>query len=931
MEDGLKMHHVGVVAMGNLSLNPKILSSEDDLDAYLLRLPEDEARSYTAVKQALLKRDNLTEEGFRAKFRQNKAEEGESPRQFIVRLPSYLERWVELAESSKSYEGLRDLFVKEQFLKACPRDLAVRLREQGPSSLDELSGMAQHYLEAHERELGKKEEEKGKKTIPVRNRTQLGTTSGIATCYTCGDPSHFARDCPMSKQESRFTGARSFFGGKNIRSPQTAFDVRGQVEGKTVPLLLDTGSAQTLIREDLVDPTKIAHGDQGGITCVHGDERKYPTAQVEIRVGRQSYRVNAKVTPNLPRPAIVGRDVPHLAELVQQCASGRLAFVTTRAQARKTAQEFIDLQKAMQQSGVQLRQFSRSAAEPTEDPIEDWGRFSGDLFYNNGKARKSKKQRRADKRRGASDHGHGELEPLDGEDPTLGKVRDLLHQGDGSGDSAMRYVAEGGMMYRLWKPKGEDEDRKQLVLPQQCRPVVLQLAHDATMAGHLGRKKTAERIRREFFWPGLYADCARRRQRQQLNDLLHEFADIFQDTPGRTNLAEHRIDTGSSKPVRQRAYRVAQAHREKMRGELDKMEEMGVIEPSNSEWASPVVLVPKKDGSIRFCVDFRKVNAVSRFDAYPMPRIDEMLDKLGKAKYITKIDLSRGYWQVPLTPDSKSKTAFATPFGLYQFHTMPFGLHGAPATFQRLMDNMLRGTEEFADSYIDDLDIFSEWDEHLLHLREIFTRLRNARLTVKPSKCHFAMKVVPLLGYVAGGGRIRPDEDKVRAVKEFPRPTSKKEPQVVEWTDECEGAFQTLKGKLCEDPVLRSPDFERPFVLQTDASDRGIGAVLSQVDENGEEHPVVYTSRKLLLREQNYSVPEKECLAIKYTVEGLRYYLLGREFEVVTDHHPLKWLNEMKDKNQRLTRWSLCLQPYRFVVTHRAGKANANADALSRA
>ncbi|KAI8513886.1 hypothetical protein Bbelb_082100 [Branchiostoma belcheri] len=297
---------------------PAFVDEKDDLDAYLLR-----GRG-TAVKQALLKRYNLTEEGFRAKFRQNKAEEGESPQQFIVRLTSYLERWLELAESSKSYEGLRDLFVKEQFLEACPRDLAVRLREQGPSSLDELAGMAQHYLEAHERELGKKEEEKGKKTVPVRNRTQLGTASGIATCYTCGDPSHFARDCPVSK-EARPTGASSFFTSTGEKAGQQAtFIVAGQVEGKKVPLLLDTGSTQTLIRGDLVDAGKVA-GGQGGITCVHGEVRRYPIARVTIRVGHQSYRVNAKVIQNLPRPAIVGRDIPHLAKLVQLCAAGKLA------------------------------------------------------------------------------------------------------------------------------------------------------------------------------------------------------------------------------------------------------------------------------------------------------------------------------------------------------------------------------------------------------------------------------------------------------------------------------------------------------------------------------------------------------------------------------------------------------------------------------
>lgn len=458
---------------------------------------------------------------------------------------------------------------------------------------------------------------------------------------------------------------------------------------------------------------------------------------------------------------------------------------------------------------------------------------------------------------------------------------------------------------------------------------------------------------------GLSAD-----QQSDVKQLLAEYADVFSNKPGCTSLAEHRIETGSAKPVRQHPYRLPHAYRDTVQEELRDMLEHGIIETSTSEWASPIVLVPKKDGSLRMCVDYRKLNSVSEADAYPMPRIDELIDRLGGAKFITTLDLTRGYWQVPVAQESRAKTAFTTPFGLYQFTVMPFGLHGAPATFQRIMDSLLNGAGSYSAAYLDDLVIYSgNWQEHLQHLREVLQRLREAGLTAKPAKCQFGTNSCVYLGHIVGGGEVRPEVAKSQAVADFPPPTTKKDvraflgltgyyrrfvpdyatialpltdltrkaaPNSVVWTAECDTAFTELKRRLTSAPVLKSPDFDREFILQTDASERGIGAVLSQRAVDGEEHPIAYYSRKLLPREERYATVEKECLAIKLGVQAFRVYLLGRKFVVQTDHRSLEWLHRLKENNARLTRWSLSLQPYIFTVEHRAGRDNANADGLSR-
>lgn len=444
-------------------------------------------------------------------------------------------------------------------------------------------------------------------------------------------------------------------------------------------------------------------------------------------------------------------------------------------------------------------------------------------------------------------------------------------------------------MLKKWYARSEST-----ALPESAVPT--ELTGQSCLVRVVGEEEEAE----EQYFPGaeegngLSLDHLSEEEREQLLSILPE--SLFMDKPGRTDIVQHHIALKDASPIRQAVYRVPERLLPVLKEELETMQDLGVIEPSLSEWSSPVILVPKKDGSLRFCLDFRKLNSVSRFDPYPMPRVDDLIEKLGKARFLTTLDLCKGYWQVPLTPKSRELTAFKTPFGHFHFKVLPFGLHGAPATFQRLMDYILRGTEGFAGAYLDDIVIFSHsWEEHIGHLHEVLIRIKAAGLTIQPDKCTLAHSETQYLGYVLGHGVIRPQVGKVEAIKTAERPRTKKEvraflglvgwyrrfisnfsdravaltaltkkdqPKNVNWTEVCETAFQDLKDSLCRVPVLQSPDFLKTFTLQTDASEHGLGAVLLQ-GEPGNLLPVAYISRKLLPRETRYSTVEKECLAIK--------------------------------------------------------------------
>nr|VZI14049.1 unnamed protein product [Spirometra erinaceieuropaei] len=435
---------------------------------------------------------------------------------------------------------------------------------------------------------------------------------------------------------------------------------------------------------------------------------------------------------------------------------------------------------------------------------------------------------------------------------------------------------------------------------------------------------------------------------------------------GRCNVVQHRINTGSAPPQHLPPRRIPFHFREELDKMVENMLQQGIIQPSSSPWAAPVTLVKKKDNSLRLCVDYRRLNAITVRDAFPLPRMDDLLASMAGKKFFSTLDLSSSYWQIEVHPEDRAKTAFSLPSGLFEFTTLPMGLANAAATCQRLMQKLLQNLcPSKCLVYLDDVIVWGTTISELLdNLSEVLTRYQYAGLTLNPKKCKFLQPEIRFFGHIVSREGLKTDPDKIQVVIDWPQPangdevrsflglagyyrafipsyarlafpltrlTEKSRP--FKWTTECEDAFSHLKEALTAAPVLSFPDLSRDgpqFILDTDASSHAIGGVLSQTDTDGREHVIQYGSRTLDKSERNYSATRREMLALVSFTKKFAAFLKGKPFIIRTDHSALEWLQNFHEPEGQVARWQEMLADFDFTVVHRPGKQHLNADALSR-
>jgi hypothetical protein len=464
--------------------------------------------------------------------------------------------------------------------------------------------------------------------------------------------------------------------------------------------------------------------------------------------------------------------------------------------------------------------------------------------------------------------------------------------------------------------------------------------------------------------------CLNSEEKEELCQLLDEFRDTFTadiSELGEAKGFEAEINLTSDEPIRCRPYRVPYTMREILDQQLQKLKEANIIRESNSNFSSPVLLIPKANqpGQYRVVADLRRVNTKIKVDSFPLPNIQEIIASISKPKYFSCCDLDQAYYQIPLKEEFRHYFGIVTHNYQWEFNRLPQGCVNSAQIFQRIMTQLLRGHTK-ALPYLDDVILWSDsWQEHKEHLREFFIRLKAANLKPKPSKCSWATNILKFLGFQLTSEGAKADPDKISAIADFPTPKNVRELRgflgitsihrrliknyahiarplqellkksvKFQWSTETECAFQTLKNALISEPVLAYPDFTRQFKIHTDASGFSLGHSLLEEGNDGLDHPILNGGRSLTKSEKNYSATESEALAVITALKANKFYLYGaKPFKIITDHAALQWLFSkavQETLSGRLSRWITTLQQYSYTIEHRSGKKHLDADGLSR-